>query len=279
MENDLDSYQRIKDILINADAILVGAGSGLSTSAGFHYDGENFMKNFKYMHDLYGYEDMYSAGFHNFLSSEEKWGYWSKFVYLNRYQKGKTALYGDLLNLLKDKNYFILTTNVDHQFQINGFDKNRLFYTQGDYGLFQCSRPCHQKTYDNKDLILKMVSEQVDHKIPTNLIPHCPLCGEEMMMNLRSDDRFVEDDGWQEASKRYQEFIEKYQDKNLVLLELGVGYNTPDIIKYPFWRLTYANKKINYLVVNLGENIVPPEIKNQAHFFNCDISDFLNKLK
>lgn len=213
------------------------------------------------------------------FSSEEKWGYWSKFVYLNRYQKGKTALYGDLLNLLKDKNYFILTTNVDHQFQINGFDKNRLFYTQGDYGLFQCSRPCHQKTYDNKDLILKMVSEQVDYKIPTNLIPHCPLCGEEMMMNLRSDDRFVEDDGWQEASKRYQEFIEKYQDKNLVLLELGVGYNTPDIIKYPFWRLTYANKKINYLVVNLGENIVPPEIKNQAHFFNCDISDFLNKLK
>lgn len=273
-----ERYEEVKKLLKDCDGVLIGAGAGLSTAAGFIYDGETFLKNFKYMNEKYGYTDMYSAGFHNFESSEEKWAFWSKFIYLNRYEKGKTHTYLTLFDLIKDKEYFILTTNVDHQFQINGFNKDKLFYTQGDYGLFQCSKPCHYKTYDNKEIVLKMLSEIKDNKIPTSLIPHCPVCGEEMSMNLRSDNTFVEDDGWNAANKRYEDFIEKYQNKKILILELGVGYNTPGVIKYPFWRLTYANKMIKYVVVNKGENIVPPEILKQTLIFDEDINDFLKKI-
>ena len=265
--------------LINeADAILIGAGAGLSTAAGFEYGGKTFLENFQYMKDRYGYEDMYSAGFHPFKTSEEKWGYWSKFIYLNRYKEGAKPLYTKLLEVVKDKNYFVLTTNVDHQFQKAGFDKNRLFYTQGDYGLFQCSKPCHEKTYDNKEMVLKMVKEQKGGFIPISLVPKCPVCGAEMDTNLRSDGRFVEDEGWHKAAERYSNFIRENKDKKILFLELGVGWNTPGIIKYPFMQMTYSFKDAYYVCINKGYNEVPKEIKEKSLVIDADLNEIINGL-
>lgn len=255
-----------------ADAIVIGAGSGLSAAAGFEYGGETFLKHFKYMYDEYGYKDMYSAGFHWFDSLEDYWGYWSKFVYLERYETEVMPLYKRLYEIMKDKNYFVITTNVDHQFQKAQFDKNRLYYTQGDYGLFQCSLPCHKKTYDNKEQIIKMMNNQKNHKIPTELIPKCPKCGRPISMNLRCDETFVEDEYWHEAKARYEKFLQENNDKKVLFLELGVGYNTPVIIKYPFMRMTYNNPKATYVIANLGYNEVPKEIKNQTIMFDKDIN-------
>ena len=153
---------------------------------------------------------MYSGGFYDFESPQEKWAYWSRFIYVNRYlHKKPNKLYLSLLNLLKDKKYFVITTNVDHQSQLAGFDKNKLFYMQGDYGLFQCSVPCHNKTYDNKETAIKMLKQQKDMKVPYSLIPRCPVCDNEMMMNLRSDNRFIEDEGWHKQASAYTKFLEK----------------------------------------------------------------------
>ena len=270
-----EKINRIKELINESEAIIIGAGAGLSTAAGFIYDGEVFLENFKYMNDKYGYNDMYSACFHNFKTSEEKWGYWSKFIYLNRYQ-GAKKLYLDLYELFKDKNYFILTTNVDHQFQLAGFDKKRLFYTQGDYGLFQCSVPCHNKTYDNEEMIKEMINNQIDHKILSNLVPRCPICGREMVPNLRSDENFVEDEGWQEAASRYVTFRSKY--KKVLLLELGVGYNTPSIIKYPFWKMTNENKDATYVIINKGDAYVPEMIMDKSISIQGDFKDIIERL-
>ena len=264
--------ETLRQKIEEADAIVVGAGAGLSTAAGFEYGGEYFLSHFKDIHDKYGYTDMYSAGFHPFPSPEEKWGYWSRMIYLNRYEKGATPLYLALHSLLKDKNYFVLTTNVDHQFQLAGFDKKRLFYTQGDYGLFQCSKACHPKTYDNKELIYLMVHQQKEGKIPTTLIPVCPVCGEEMDTNLRKDNLFVEDEGWQEASKRYSDFIRENRNKKILFLELGVGFNTPGIIKYPFMRMTNTFKDAFYICINKGEAYLPDELKNKSLAIDGDIA-------
>lgn len=260
-----------------ADAIVIGAGAGLSNAAGFEYGGTTFLENFKWMHDCYGYKDMYSAGFHHFETSEEKWAYWSKFIYLERYKSGAKPLYKKLLNIVKDKNYFVITTNVDHQFQLSGFDKNRLFYTQGDYGLFQCSVPCHKKTYDNKEQILKMCHSIRNNKIETRLIPHCPICGKEMSVNLRCDDTFVEDEGWNNAKKGYLKFIEENKDKKVLFLELGVGMNTPVIIKYPFWRMTAKNPNAIYACINQDQAVCPGEIEKQAICIDGDIGEVLSR--
>jgi len=271
-------YQRIAKIINSADAIIIGAGAGLSTSAGYTYAGKRFLKNFKYMHDKYGYNDMFSAGFHNFSTLEEYWGYWSKFIYLNRYSDDGLPLYKDLYQLLKDKNYFVLTTNVDHQFQKVGFSKDRLFYSQGDYGLFQCSLPCHNKTYDNEKEIKEMVNNQIDHQISSSLIPICPYCGKPMTMNLRSDNTFVEDESWYKAKDNYIRFIRENQDKKIAYLELGVGFNTPVIIKYPFWELTNKNSKATYISINLNENYAPKEIEKQSILINEDIKEVITNL-
>ena len=275
----MENVEKIKKLINEADAIVVGAGAGLSTAAGFEYGGKTFMDNFKYMYDNYGYTDMYSAGFHHFDSSEEKWGYWSKFIYLERYKDGAKPLYKKLLEILKNKNYFVITTNVDHQFQLAGFDKNRLFYTQGDYGLFQCSKPCHNKTYDNKEMILEMVEKQKDGLIPSSLIPRCPICGEEMETNLRCDDAFVEEDGWHKAAERYQNFLLKNKNKKILFLELGVGWNTPVIIKYPFIRMTYEFKDAFYVCINKGYNEIPKEIKNKSILIDDDINKIIEDIK
>lgn len=241
-ENYSQQIEQIREKLNNADAVVIGAGAGLSTAAGLTYSGERFYKHFFDFAEKYGIIDMYSGGFYPFPDNETFWAWWSRHIYFNRYEKAPKPVYDDLLKLVKDRNYFVLTTNVDHQFQMAGFDKERLFYTQGDYGLFQCSVPCHDKNYDNYDDVIAMIEQQENMRIPTELIPHCPVCGKPMTMNLRSDDKFVEDEGWHKAAERYSSFIAENKDKSIVYLELGVGGNTPVIIKYPFWQLTAQNK-------------------------------------
>ncbi len=233
-----DNINRLKEEIKTADAILIGAGAGLSTSAGFTYSGDRFEKNFADFHRKYGITDMYSGGFYPYGSLEEYWAWWSRHIYVNRYDVDPGKPYTALLELVKDKDYFILTTNVDHQFQKAGFDKKRLFYTQGDYGLWQCSKACHNKTYDNEAQVREMVAKQKDMKIPTELIPKCPVCGATMTMNLRCDDSFVQDEGWYAAAERYEDFIRRHDGLHILFLELGVGMNTPGIIKYPFWQMT-----------------------------------------
>ncbi len=274
----MEKIKRLNELISDAEAVVVGAGAGLSSAAGFEYGGNTFFENFGYMHELYGYNDMYSAGFHTFETSEEKWGFWSIFIYLNRYKYGAKPLYAKLYSVLKDKNYFVLTTNVDHQFQLAGFDKKRLFYTQGDYGLFQCSAACHDKTYDNKDVIMQMVAEQREHKIPSSLVPKCPVCGEEMEVNLRKDELFVEDRGWKIASDRYSDFISENRDKRILFLELGVGYNTPGIIKYPFMQMAYSFPQGFYACVNM-ENHVPKELAEKSLTIDGDLAEVIFSLK
>lgn len=313
--------ENIKSILQNADSILIGAGAGLSTSAGFTYSGPRFQKYFADFEKKYGFHDMYSGGFTAFESLEENWAYWSRQIYLNRFVKAPLPIYEKLFELVKDKNYFVLTTNVDHCFQKAGFDKSRLFYTQGDYGLWQCSEPCHKKTYDNEITVKKMIEEQgfiiqchaeldsaskipkqvrndkekqilenislelpengfegIKMTVPSELVPRCPVCGKPMSMNLRADDTFVEDEGWNKAAGRYEDFLNENKDGKIVYLELGVGGNTPGIIKYPFWKMTYANPKAVYVCINKGEAEVPCEIEKQSICVNNDIYEVLKSL-
>ena len=286
----------IKSILQNADSILIGAGAGLSTSAGFTYSGPRFQKYFADFEKKYGFHDMYSGGFTAFENPEENWAYWSRQIYLNRFVKTPLPVYEKLFELVKDKNYFVLTTNVDHCFQKAGFDKERLFYTQGDYGLWQCSQPCHKKTYDNQLFVEKMIREQgfviqddgslelpkngfegIKMTVPSELVPRCPKCGKPMAMNLRCDDTFVEDEGWQSAASRYEDFLNKNKDARIVFLELGVGGNTPGIIKYPFWNMTYANPQATYICINKGEAALPQEIEKQSICVNNDIYEVVKK--
>ena len=277
-ENYSQQIEQIREKLNNADAVVIGAGAGLSTAAGLTYSGERFYKHFSDFAEKYGITDMYSGGFYPFPDNETFWAWWSRHIYFNRYEKAPKPVYDDLLKLVKDRNYFVLTTNVDHQFQMAGFDKERLFYTQGDYGLFQCSVPCHDKNYDNYDAVIAMIEQQKDMKIPTELVPHCPVCGKPMTMNLRSDDKFVEDEGWHKAAERYNSFIDENKDKNIVYLELGVGGNTPVIIKFPFWQLTAQNENAAYICVNLGESYCPDEIADQSICVNADIGKVINDL-
>ncbi len=269
---------RLKDAFQAAEAVVIGAGAGLSAAAGFTYSGERFEKYFSDFIEKYGFADMYSGGFYSFETPEEHWAYWSRYIYCNRFTDVDNGVYKRLRELVKDKDYFVLTTNVDHQFQKAGFDKNRLFYTQGDYGLFQCSEPCHNKTYDNEEMICRMYREQENMRIPSELIPKCPKCGKPMTMNLRADDSFVQDNGWYEAAGRYEDFLRTRGNSRILFLELGVGYNTPGIIKYPFWRMTAKNPKAVYACVNYGEAFCPDEIVGQAICINADIGVVLGKM-
>ncbi len=274
-----DNIKKLRGALSAADAVVVGAGAGLSTSAGFVYTGERFEKYFSDFAARYGFRDMYSGGFYPFPSQEEFWAYWSRYIFINRYQDAPKPVYEELFALLKEKDYFVITTNVDHCFQKAGFDKQRLFYTQGDYGLFQCSGPCRQETYDNESVVRQMMERQENMRIPSELVPVCPHCGRPMTMNLRADDKFVEDDGWHAAAARYEEFLRTRQDRRRILfLELGVGYNTPVIIKYPFWQMTAANPQAMYACVNYGEAVCPEEIADRSIVVNADIGRVINEL-
>lgn len=271
-----DNITRLKEELDTADAVVIGAGSGLSASAGFTYTGERFRQYFGDFIEKYGFHDMYSGGFYPFETLEEHWAYWSRYIYINRYLDAPKPVYRDLLQLVRDKDYFVLTTNVDHCFQKAGFDKHRLFYTQGDYGLWQCSEPCHQKTYDNETAVKRMIAEQKDRKIPGELVPRCPVCGAPMSMNLREDATFVEDEGWHAAARRYEEFLRRHEGCRVLFLELGVGNNTPVIIKYPFWKMTAQNPKATYASINLSEAYCPREIQKQSICIEGDIGEILS---
>lgn len=274
-ENFSDNIKKLKNKINTADAIVIGAGAGLSSSAGFTYNGERFERYFADFHTKYGITDMYSGGFYPYDTLEEYWAWWSRQILVNRYDVPVGKPYSDLLALIKNKDYFVLTTNVDHQFQKSGFDKKRLFYTQGDYGLWQCSKACHDKTYDNEKSVRAMVEQQKDMKIPSHLIPKCPVCGASMTMNLRCDNLFVQDEGWYAASIRYEDFIRRHNNSHILFLELGVGMNTPVIIKYPFWQMTARNPKAVYACINFGESYCPLDIQNQAICIDGDIGEIL----
>lgn len=277
-ESYSEQIDELKNEIDNADAIVIGAGAGMSTAAGFSYSGERFERYFLDFGAKYGFHDMYSGGFYPYSTLEEYWAWWSRHILINRYATKAGKPYTDLLDIIKDKDYFVLTTNVDHQFQLAGYDKNRLFYTQGDYGLWQCSKACHNKTYDNEKTVRKMVLKQKNMKIPTELIPKCPVCGAPMTMNLRCDNSFVQDEGWYAAAGRYEDFIRRHKDLHILFLELGVGSNTPGIIKYPFWQMTAKNPNSIYACINYGEAVAPSEIAKQSICINKDISKVLQDL-
>ena len=286
-----DKIDLIREKIQQADAVVIGAGAGLSTAAGFTYSGERFEKYFADFGEKYGFSDMYSGGFYNYDTLEEYWAYWSRYIYVNRYMDPPTALYKQLFQLVENKDYFVLTTNVDHCFQKAGFDKNRMFYTQGDYGLFQCSKPCHHETYDNEESVKKMVisqgyriengnltvpeGTQIRCTVPAELVPRCPRCGRPMSMNLRSDSTFVQDAGWGAAAKRYEKFMEDHRGQNVVFLELGVGYNTPGIIKYNFWQYAHNWRNAFYVCINKGEADIPNEIREKSVGIDADIAEVL----
>ena len=277
-QNFSAQVDKLRAALAMADAVVVGAGAGLSTAAGYTYSGPRFSRLFGDFATRYGFSDMYSGGFYPYDTLEEHWAFWSRYVMCNRYDPIPGRVYQQLLDLLRNRDYFVLTTNVDHCFQRAGFDKQRLFYTQGDYGLFQCSRPCCQETWDNEDVIRAMVDQQRDLRIPSELVPHCPHCGAPATMNLRSDGTFVEDEGWHKAAARYSEFLRRHEGMRTLYLEIGVGGNTPVIIKYPFWQMTAANPRATYACVNLGEACAPRELERQSILIDASADEVIAQL-
>ena len=290
-----NQIKRLKEEIENADAILIGAGAGLSTSAGFTYTGERFDKYFFDFAKTFGIKDIYSGGFYPFSKKEIFWAWWARSIYFNRYVDAPKPVYKDLLDLVKDKDYFVITTNVDHQFQRSGFDKKRLFYTQGDFGLFQSTNPDCKDTFDNKVWVEKAlkaqgfirndknefivpVNKDILMEIPTELIPKTQE-GDDVITNLRADDTFVEDGGWHNASSNYADFIGRHENLHVLFLELGVGANTPVIIKYPFWQMTYDNKKAVYACLNYGEAFCPEKINDRSICIDGDIGEILSQLK
>ena len=288
--------ERLKIALQDADAVLIGAGAGLSSAAGYTYAGARFKQYFKDFAEKYRIPDMYSGGFYPFASLEEYWAWWSRHIWINRYAPIPSELYSELFELVRDKDYFVLTTNVDHCFQRAGFDKQRLFYTQGDYGLWQCSRPCHDETYDNEETVRQMLLAQgfeiaedgelfvpdwgeIQMSVPTELVPRCPRCGRPMTMNLRADDTFVEDAGWRQASGRYQDFLRAHEGQRIVYWEIGVGYNTPVIIKYPFWRRTAQNPNATYVCMSRSHADCPDEIRGRSICLAGDAHEILRLLQ
>lgn len=267
--------ERLRRALAEADAVLIGAGAGLSTAAGFTYSGERFERYFADFAVAYDFADMYSGGFYPYPTKEEFWAYWSRYILVNRYMDPPGAVYDDLLALVRDRDYFVLTTNVDHCFQKAGFDKQRLFYTQGDYGLFQCSEPCCAETWDNEAAVRAMAAQQKDRRVPTALLPVCPRCGRPLTMNLRSDDTFVEDAGWHVAAGRYTDWLQRHRTGRVLYLELGVGYNTPGIIKYPFWQRVLQNPQATYACLNLNDAGAPREIRDRSICIGADIAQVI----
>lgn len=289
---------RLRQALDRADAIVIGAGAGLSTSAGYVYSGERFRTYFHDFEREYGFQDMYSGGFYPYRTPEEQWGFWCRNIWINRYAPIPNDVYAQLLALVQDREYFVITTNVDHCFQRAGFAKDRLFYTQGDYGLFQSSAPSGitaHRTYDNEEIVRKMIlsqgyeiaadnsliipeGTQLRMTVPSELIPVCPDDGKPMTMNLRADDSFVQDDGWYDAADRYARFLKQYEGKHVLFLELGVGGNTPVIIKYPFWVMTQENPNAVYACLNYNEACTPEQIEQQSICINDDIAYILKHL-
>ena len=262
-----------------ADYIIIGAGSGLSAAAGLKYSGEKFERNYKEFIEKYHFEDLYSASFYDFSSQEEKWAFFAKMIKLNRYNEKPLKLYQKLYEIIKDKNYFVLSTNVDGQFFNSGFDKDKVFEVQGDYCYLQCENACHNKLYYNKELVEKWIQNTVDCKIPSNLVMKCPVCGGNMDMNLRKDANFVQDSNWYDMSRKYDEFLGRTKDKNVVLLEIGVGFNTPGIIRFPFEQMTNNSKKTTLIRINKDYPSTMLEIESKTISFNEDTNKVIEDLK
>ena len=290
-----EAISKLKSGIAEADAIVIGAGAGFSTAAGFTYSGERFRKYFSDFEEKYGFHDMYSGGFYMMqLEPETAWAYWARNIYINRYMKAPKPVYEMLLERIKGKDYFVITTNVDHCFQKAGFDKKRLFYTQGDYGLFQSTDPSNRRTFDNEDWVMRAMEAQgfvknsegyyempadgVRMEIPTELIPKCPDDGSEVRMNLRSDDSFVEDEGWKAASAAYSDFLRTHEGQHVLFLEIGVGGNTPVIIKYPFWQMTNDNKNAVYACLNYNEAVCPKQIEDRSIVIDGDSMEVIEQL-
>lgn len=270
---------KIKDLIKNADCVLIGAGAGLSTSAGIEYSGKRFENNFADFIKKYHFTDMYSSGFYDFQTEEEKWAYWAKHMYINNIGMKATKLYQDMLELVKDKDYFVITTNVDDQFFKAGFDKEKVFATQGSYRYIQCSRACHNKIYNATEIVKEMIEKIQDCKIPTELIPVCPVCGEKMDTNLRKDAYFVQDDNWYKQNAIYGEFLDKAKNKKVVLLEFGVGFNTPTIIRFPFEQMTYQNLNWNLVRFNKDNCMTFLDIQDRIIEVKDDINKIVKDLK
>ena len=290
-----EQVRRLKDTFSSCPVILIGAGAGLSTSAGLTYSGERFQRYFSDFAEQFGIRDMYTGGFYPFPDEETRWAWWARHIYFNRYIKAPKPVYNRLLKLMRDKDYFVLTTNVDHQFQLAGFEKRRLFYTQGDYGLFQSVNPKNRKTYDNEAWVMRAMAAQgfvMDERgvydlpqsgklkmsIPADLIPVCPDDGSSVTTNLRADDSFVEDAGWHAAAERYTRFVEAHEKGPILYLELGVGANTPVIIKFPFWRMTMTNPEAVYACLNYREAYCPKQIERQSICVQDDIGAVLESI-
>ena len=275
MDKFILRLNKAKKAIDEADYIIIGAGAGLSTAAGIDYTGKRFEKYFKDFIEEYGFTDMYSSGFYPFKSQEEKWAYWARHVFANRYDVGKTSVYQKLLKLVEDKEYFVLTTNVEHQFWINGFDDERIFATQGDYGFLQCEKACHDKLYPNREQVFEWVEKTENFRIPSDLVPKCPVCGGEMDLNLRKDNYFVEDDKWHEMNKNYYNFLDNIDGK-FVFLEIGVGFNTPGIIRYPFEQMIYNNSDATLIRLNLDYPQAIPENKDKTISFDENVEEILD---
>ena len=279
MEEYNSRILQAKQAIKQADYIIIGAGSGLSAAAGLKYSGEKFERNYKEFIEKYHFEDLYSASFYDFSSQEEKWAFFAKMIKLNRYNEKPLKLYQKLYEIIKDKNYFVLSTNVDGQFFNSGFDKDKVFEVQGDYCYLQCENACHNKLYYNKELVEKWIQNTVDCKIPSNLVMKCPVCGGNMDMNLRKDANFVQDSNWYDMSRKYDEFLGRTKDKNVVLLEIGVGFNTPGIIRFPFEQMTNNSKKTTLIRINKDYPSTMLEIKNKTILFNEDTNEIIEDLK
>lgn len=275
MERFIQRLNQAKKAIDEADYIIIGAGAGLSTAAGVEYTGQRFKDNFQDFIDKYGVQDMYSATFYPYATQEEKWAHWIRHVNLNRYSVGKTKIYQQLLELVKDKEYFVLTTNVEHQFWINGFEDERIFATQGDYGLMQCEKACHDKLYSNEELIREALDKIEDCKIPSEMVPVCPVCGGNMEINVRKDNYFVEDEKWHQMSENYSRFLKKVDGK-VVFLEIGVGFNTPTIIRYPFEQMTYNTPEATLIRLNLDYPQSIPENKDKTISFDENVGEILD---
>ena len=277
-----DQIDRAAKNIRNTDCVIIGAGAGASTAAGIQYGGKRFTDNFAEFIKKYGeyyMTDMYAAGFYPYPSEEAKWGYWSKHALMNRFDPPALPLYTELYDIVKNKEYFVLTTNVDHQFYKAGFDEKRIFATQGDYGKIQCQKACHPKTYDAKDLFRKMDKARRDCLIPSELVPKCPVCGGNMAMNLRCDNYFVEDEAWHEAADRYAGFLEQNKDKKVVLLELGVGFNTPIIIRFPFEKMVRENSSYSLIRMNMDEAVVPESFGKRAIGIGGDMAKAITDIR
>ena len=289
-----EAIQKLRGEIAEADAVVIGAGAGLSTSAGFIYNGERFYRYFSDFAARFGIRDMYAGGFYPYPDAETRWAFWARNIYVNRYMDPPKPVYQDLYQLVKDKDYFVITTNVDHCFQKAGFDKKRLFYTQGDYGLFQSVDPSNRRTFDNEAWVMQAMESQgfvkntegifempaggVSMKIPTGCIPKHPDDGTEVTMNLRADDTFVEDEGWHAASAAYSDFLRRHEGLYVLFLEIGVGGNTPVIIKYPFWQMTNDNKNASYACLNYNEAVCPQQIEERAIVIGGDSGSVIKQL-